>query len=243
MSTQLSPLARCYIQQSVEGFQKTPSLKLPKDYRTELLVRKNKLDAACKATGSEAEALVAIIKEYALTGELFDVQKLLQAVQKQTLWMAAVDSSASDRTRDHFDEYAHQEDAAGVDRDNLRGGAPYGLDGASSNDDAILGFVADPEATLPPQHDDIMEALLDVNLWLNTLGSIFELLPIPYTTVPGGANARGKVKWVDITDIGEALELQKVINRDSMRKRAIAQTQALIEQNTALIDAVIAQAA
>jgi hypothetical protein len=243
----LSPLARCYISESVDSQCRVPSLKLKPDYRAELLARRQKLLDAAKLKHSEAGALIHVVRELATDpiNGLFDAQKILQATMGQVLWMAAVDLSRAERAKDTYNAAAHDADLAhGMDANRVgREGAPSGLEGASDNEDAIMGFAGDGEEAPLPTASEITEALVDVNLWINTIASAITLLPLPYTVLNVGHNARGKVLYRPIDDPREALDIQQDRNRESMNKRNAQLASEAIERNAATFDAALAMVA
>lgn len=245
-SGKLTALARCYIAEAITAATRVPSLKLNTDYRLELLTRREKLLAALKTASSEAEAVVMVVRDLATDGDAFDAQKLLQSVMQQSLWMAAVDTSRADRvndplTADAFEhDMTHGVDAASIGRD---GNAPYGLENAADNEDAIMGFAGDTEAPVVPSYEEIKAALVDVNLWVNTLGTAIGLLPIPVTSVSIGHNARGKAIWREVHDIDEAIRVQQDRNLKALQKRNAAKAAEAVLRNAALFDAAVAQAA
>lgn len=243
----LSPLARCYIAEAVEAQCRIPSLKLKPDYRVELLVRRQKLIDAKQTEHSEAGALIHVVRQLAVdpVNGLFDAQKILQAAMGQVLWMAAVDLHRTERQQLIYDEQMLAEDLAyGVDADQVgREGAPSGLEGAADNEDSIMGFAGDTEEPALPTSDEIVEALVDVNLWINTLASAITLLPLPYTVLNIGANARGKVLYRPIDDPNEALDIQQDRNRKAMEKRNAQAAAEAIARNQATFDAALAMVA
>ena len=246
-SAKLSPLARCYIAEAVESQCRIPSPKLKPDYRAELLVRRQKLLDAVKAEHGEAGGLVRVVRELAIDpiNGLFDAQKILQATMGQALWMAAVDTNRTERATLQYDEHMLAEDLVhGVDASNVgREGAPSGLEGAADNEDAILSFAGDSEQPPLPSADEILEALVDVNLWINTIASAITLLPLPYTVISTGHNPRGKALYRPIDDPNEALDIQQDRNRAAMEKRNAQAAAEAIERNAATFDAAIAMVA
>lgn len=246
-SAKLSPLARCYIAEAVESQCRLPSLKLKPDYRAELLVRRQKLLDAVKAEHGEAGGLVRVVRELAIDpiNGLFDAQKILQATMGQALWMAAVDLNRSERQSFQYDEQMLAQDLEhGVDASQVgREGAPSGLEEAADNEDAILGFAGDSEQPTLPSADEILEALVDVNLWINTIASAITLLPLPYIVLSVGHNARGKALYRPIDDPQEALDIQQDRNRESMQKRNAQAAANAIERNAATFEAAIAMVA
>jgi hypothetical protein len=243
----LSPLARCYIAEAVDSQCKIPSPKLKPDYRAELLVRRQKLIDAIKIEHSEAGGLVHVVRELAVDpiNGLFDAQKLLQATMGQVLWMAAVDLHRSERQRLEYDAQMLADDLEhGVDASQIgREGAPSGLQDASDNEDTIMGFAGDSEEPVLPTGEEIVEALVDVNLWINTIASAITLLPLPYTVVSIGANARGKALYRPIDDPKEALDVQQDRNRAAMERRSAQLAAEAVQRNAATFAAATAMAA
>lgn len=220
----LAPLASVYINEAIQSLVREPHPNLYKtnpQYFVTVQLRARSLKAYCKEEG-ELEGFNHLLEDYAEDGDGIAISDALRGVMKQSLWMASIDTARYNRvereyTAEQFDEdQAHGVDSALIGRDTV---APVGLEGANDNTDAIMGFSSDSERPKPPHPDDIVNALIDVNLWLNLIAEKHNTFHVPYASEATGWSPRGQRVFTNVENPVHAIELQSKANILAMQKK------------------------
>jgi hypothetical protein len=223
----VSPLAKEYLARAVNNLKRPVAPTLSTNYRTKMSHFRDLL-LQCEAKGQfEGQSLITVATACAVTSK-GDALMLLKRVMSQVLWQAA-----SDVQRDRRDGNVYPNEVKS---------APYGLQDASSNEDAITGFAGPQERTLVREEDAVL-ALGEINVVLSSLADSFmrDDQERAYFQLEDGLEFTQRVEEVNgvktykpVHDIDQALDVQFVQNQVSRARANQRQIESTQAQRTAL---------
>lgn len=229
----LSPLAREYVARAVESLTRTPSPNLKSaDFRATLLHWRAVAIQCLGATKSPAQALVVAIQAIASNEGTLQAKRLVDNVMGQALWNASVDIDRA--------EYRENRTAGDVEqamRERIGAFADEELRHDSTTHPAGLDPERDPDYVEPPTMEEAIEALVEVNAWL---GMLADLLPaddterlflqleggLAYTQRKTTSDITGEDMYEPVTDVDEAVEIQRQKNKASFAARTARRMEA-----------------
>src|SRR5690606_27461070 len=174
-------------------------------------------------------------------------KRLIDNVMGQALWNASVDIDRA--------EYRENQTAGDVEqamRERIGAYADEELRHDSNSHPAGLDPERDPDRVEPPSADEARDALIEVNAWL---GMLADLLPVDdaerlflqlegglaYTQRKETSDLTGEDTWEPVTDVDEAVEIQREKNKASFAARTARRMEA--QKGTFAAIAKLAEAA
>jgi hypothetical protein len=250
----LSQLARRYLTQSIGDQKRTPSQSLTEAFRSRLLKFQAMFTHVAKVLpagiNNEITQFVTVVQALASENAL-EAIILIRNVMKQTLWHATLDynralrGNGTDGDADLPDSSDYSKLSA-IDRALSQSGI---IDRRDEMATPPIGLGADP---LGFDEGDVINALIEVNGWLGTVADLVptgtdeqkkaqrERLnlsnglqyldrPVEDPSQPSGR------RWDPVYSPEEAIEVQQIANRVSMKKRQQREVQQKQGQFEALI--------
>lgn len=202
------PLALVYIGKAVESMTRQPSLKLKQSspqFYADLLVRRDLIKAALKASPTPAQAFVNTVMATQIGGGSLDATKLVRDLARQLLWIFAMDVARDRRV-------------------------PSERDDSNDFSDAAFGpYPGGEEREMLPTEDEARIAFAEAHAWL---AAIADLIPVDederiFLNLDKGLEFAqvnqpidGEANYVMIYDFEQALDEQIKKNEENFKARA-----------------------